>query len=271
MIRIVLLLGAFFAVAQAPAAGVEPQTVKMEVAGLPREALVYAPAKTGDDPAPLVFGFHGHGGRMASAATVFRLHELWPEAIVIYPQGVQTPGQITDFEGRRSGWQRTMGDQQDRDLKFVDALLAKAKKDFHVDEKRIYAMGHSNGGGFTYLLWQARPEVFAAYAPSGAAALRIASNLKPAPVLHIAGTNDPLVKYEWQFETIVTVCAVNGCPPPVRKAQADATGKPPELVVLPSEKGAPVATYTHDGGHQFTKEAPEVIVRFFKEHPRKEG
>ena len=53
-------------------------------------------------------------------------------------------------------------------------MLTTLKKDYRVDEKRIYATGHSNGGGFTYLLWAARGDVFAAVAPCAAAAPRSA-------------------------------------------------------------------------------------------------
>ena len=80
-------------------------------------------------------------------------------------QGLPTPGQLTDPEGKRNGWQKTVGDQKDRDLKFFDAVLTKLKADYKVDESRIYSMGHSNGGGFTYLLWAARGDQFAAFAP----------------------------------------------------------------------------------------------------------
>ena len=45
-------------------------------------------------------------------------------------------------------------------------MLARLKTDYKVDDKRIYSTGHSNGGGFTYLLWAARGDVFAAFAPS---------------------------------------------------------------------------------------------------------
>jgi polyhydroxybutyrate depolymerase len=69
-------------------------------------------------------------------------------------------------------WQKTFGDQNDRDLKFFDAVLATLKKDCRIDEKRVYATGHSNGGAFTYLLWAARGDVFAAVAPCAAAAKR---------------------------------------------------------------------------------------------------
>ena len=39
-------------------------------------------------------------------------------------------------------------------------MLKSLKQDYKVDEKRIFSTGHSNGGGFTYLLWSERPDVF---------------------------------------------------------------------------------------------------------------
>ena len=67
---------------------------------------------------------------MNNAARSFRYHELWPEAIVVYMQGLKTPGQLTDPKGLRAGWQKEKGDQDDRDLKFFDAVLQSLKKDY---------------------------------------------------------------------------------------------------------------------------------------------
>ena len=140
------------------------------------------------------------------------MQEAWPEAIIVYPQGIKTPGRLTDPTGQRTGWQHGPGDQEDRDLKFFDAMLASLKADYAVDERRIYATGHSNGGGFTYLVWRMRPEVFAAIAPSGATPGRESEPpLKPIPVMHIAGENDPLVKYEWQQMGIRLLLKNNAC------------------------------------------------------------
>src|SRR4051812_1317347 len=82
------------------------------VDGVKREALVYLPSDT-SKPAPLVFVFHGHGGSSNQAARSFRIHELWPEAIVVYPQGLHTPGRLTDPNGEKNGWQAQIGDQND--------------------------------------------------------------------------------------------------------------------------------------------------------------
>ena len=183
-----------------------------------REALLHVPKTAKDEPAPLVFAFHGHGGTMQRAAVMFHYHDVWPEAIVVYMQGLNTPGRLTDPEGKRPGWQNVPGAQDDRDLKFFDAVLASLKADYKVDDSRIYATGHSNGGGFTYLLWRTRGDVFAAVAPSAASgpgaewAKRLA-DLKPKPVLHLAGEKDALVKYEWQQVTMEALRKLNGCEP----------------------------------------------------------
>ena len=63
---------------------------------------------------------------MQSAARSFSYHTIWPEAIVIYMQGLNTPGRLTDAEGKPPGWQAGIADQGDRDLQFFDAVLSSA-------------------------------------------------------------------------------------------------------------------------------------------------
>ena len=241
----------------------QPIRREWKVDGLTREALVYAPATAKEKSAPVVFGWHGHGGSMQNSARSFHIHTLWQEAIVVYPQGLNTPGRLTDPDGKRPGWQGRPGDQGDRDLKFFDAMLASLKKDYKVDEKRIYSTGHSNGGGFTYLLWATRGDVFAAMAPSAAAA----SNKRPEqpkPVLHLASENDPLVKYEWQKATIDGIKKLNKC---------SEEGKPWKgekgCTEYASETGSPLVVFLHDGGHKYSTEAPALIVKFFKGQAKK--
>ena len=137
-----------------------------------------------------MFDFHGHGGTAKHAARTHHLHETWPEAIVVYMQGLNTPGKLIDPEGKKSGWQSGPGDQKDRDLNFFDAVLASMKKDYRVDERRIYSTGHSNGGGFTYLLWAKRGDTFAAFVPVAAAAGLYFADAKPKPLFHAASEKD---------------------------------------------------------------------------------
>ena len=116
--------------------------------------------------------------------------------------------------------------------------------------------GHSNGGGFTYLLWLARGNIFAAVAPSAAAA-KYAGQLSPKPAMHLAAENDMLVKFEWQKLTMDTLRKVNGCA---------ATGEPwgQQCTLYPSTGGTPFVSFIYPGGHQFNSSAPALIVKFFK-------
>ncbi len=239
------------------------QTLNFTVDGVARTAWIYVPAGAATNRTPVVFGFHGHGGNARQAAKSFALERQWPEAIVVYMQGLNTPGQLTDVNGEKPGWQAAVGDQGDRDLKFFDAVLARLKQDYAVDARRIYSTGHSNGGGFTYLLWLARGEVLAAVAPSAAAA-KYAKQLKPKPAMIMGGTEDPLVKFAWQRLSMDIVRDVNGCA---------ATGEPwgPGGTLYPSPGGTPLVTFTYPGGHQYNPASPKLIIKFFKEHPGATG
>lgn len=244
------------------ASGAEPVRREWTVDGVSREALVAVPEVASKEPVPVVFAFHGHGGTMRHAARSFRFHEHWAEAIVVYMQGLNTPGQLTDPEGKKPGWQKQKGDQNDRDLNFFDAVLKSLKTDYKVDENRVYSTGHSNGGGFTYLLWAERGDIFAAMAPSGSAALRIRTSLKPKPVMHVAGDNDPLVKYEWQKMMIDHLKTLNEC------GEGKSWGG--KCTIFESKLNCPVVTMITKEGHKFPQDAPAAIVKFFKQHSRTE-
>lgn len=237
------------------------QRWEFKLDGVAREALVYLPATYKETPAPLVFVFHGHGGVARNVVRSFGLNQRWPEAISVYMQGLNTPGRLTDPQGKAPGWQKTLGDQQDRDLKFFDAVLARLKHDCKVDEKRIFATGHSNGGAFTYLLWAERGDTFAAVAPSSGIAPDSLLKLKPKPAMHLAGENDPLVKFEWQRRAIEAIRKLDGC---------DAKGKPWEknCTLYRSRTGTPVVAFVHPGAHALPASAPTIIVKFFKEYSR---
>jgi len=235
------------------------QRMEFTVDGVARSALVYVPTNASTASVPMVFVFHGHGGSAENVAQNFAMNREWPEAISVYMQGLPTPGQLTDPEGLRAGWQAASGDQGNRDFKFFDAVLARLKNDCNVDTKRIYCTGHSNGGGFTYLLWLARPTVFAAVAPSGAAA-KYAHQLLPKPAMIIGGQDDPLVKFAWQKLTMEAVRKVDGC-----SVKGGAWEK--QCTLYASQSGTPVVTFSYPGGHQFNSAAPALIVKFFKQHP----
>lgn len=234
-----------------------------KVDGTDRTALIYAPESAKSKPSPLIFAFHGHGGTAQNAARRMNFQRLWPEAIVVYMQGLPTPGALTDPTGKLPGWQKVAGDQMDRDLKFFDAVLDTVQKDYKVDRKQIFCTGHSNGGGFTYLLWAERGDTFAAVAPSAAIPNRNLKNLKPKPAMHIAGTNDQLVRYAWQEKAMEAERTLN---------RSDSKGKEwakagnVTATLYPSKAGTPYITAIFPGPHAFPSEAVELVVKFFKSY-----
>jgi polyhydroxybutyrate depolymerase len=262
LLPLALLLLPLGALAQRAALPAGFQRWELQVDGLTRTGLVHAPESAKSTAAPLVFAFHGHGGRAEGAVRSFPMLREWPEAISVYLQGVNTPGRLTDPEGKKPGWQHGAGDHGDRDLHLFDAVLARLKQEYRVDERRIHVTGHSNGGGFTYLLWATRGDLFASVAPSGSAAAKSLRALKPKPVLHVAGEKDPLVKYEWQRATMNALRQLNGC-------VAEGTPWGEHATFFASPGGTPVVEWVHPGGHEFPAGAAAAMVKFFKEYPAK--
>jgi polyhydroxybutyrate depolymerase len=228
------------------------------VDGVKRTALVRMPAGVSGQVA-VVFCWHGHGGRAAQAAGKWGYEKADTTSILVFPQG------LPDKAGRMPGWQTTVGGEGDRDIHLFDAILADLKKEHPVNPRRVFSMGHSNGAAFSYLLWQARPEVVAAIG-SVAGGLRADAKITtPMPVIHVAGEKDPIVKFAWQQATFAAVRRFDGC---------SEEGKPwakegvLEATIYASTKGAPLVTAIHGGGHEYAKGSTELIVRFFKENPK---
>ncbi len=270
MNRCVALLVGLLLAPSAPAQDLEAWSI--EVAGVERRALVRVPeaARTGSDSgdpvaAPVVFAWHGHGGRAAEFARRFGLHEEWPEAIVVYPQGLPTPGKLVDPGGKLPGWQMEPGGQGDRDLAFFDSLLERLRAEAAVDGARLHSTGHSNGGAFTYLLLQQRGHLLASVSPSASAS---AKGSVPAhgevPVLHVGAPDDGLVRWEWQEATIDLLRRSRSC------GEGSAWELDDRVVRYPAERGGDVLVFEHGGGHRHSSAHAELAVRFFQAHPRRQ-
>lgn len=231
-----------------------PETKTFKVEGVERTALIYAPKSKALHP-PVIFGFHGHGGNMRQAARSFKLHEVWPEAVVVYMNGLPTPTP-NDPQGKRNGWQIAEGLQGNRDLKFFDAVYADVVSRFKPDKNAVFSMGHSNGGRFTYLLWAERGSLFRAFGPSGSPANRF--KLAPKPMFHVVGETDPIVSPENQKATIEMVKQNNGC-----TGEGISFGN--NTTRFKGKNGNDVIAYVHGGGHGYPNDASEQMVKFFKE------
>jgi polyhydroxybutyrate depolymerase len=235
----------------------QPETLRLTVAGADRTALLYN-ASTPRQSAPIVFVFHGFGGNARQAARSYRVHEEWPEALVVYPQGLVLHSPILNREG--PGWQHKPGDLDDRDLRFFDALVEKIAKDFKGDPNRVYVCGMSNGALFSYELYATRSEKIAASAPvAGAGGLWLTGVKQPRPILIIAGESDPLVSFRSAELTR------NACVRIANATKQDKEWAPGYVLYRGKNDDATVIWRQHPGGHVWPSDATKQIVRFFRE------
>lgn len=232
--------------------------MQWSVDGLPRRALVFTPhAKQSADKHPLVIAFHGHGGDMLRSSARMHIQTLWPEAIVVYPQGLST-STLMDTAGSRTGWQGKAGEFGDRDLELFDAIVATMTRSHAVDKHRIYVTGFSNGAVFSLLLWAERAKTIAAIG-------EVAGRLEPSEtltfpraLLAVAGRSDTVAPFAVQKRTIQKARQIDRASGAGRRC-----GRYCRL--YPSTIGpVPVKTFIHPGGHVYPSWAPTEIVRFFK-------
>jgi len=234
-----------------------PIDLAVKVDAIERRAVVY-PSTVTNKSEPLVFVFHGFTGFAKQAAFSYRVHDVWPEATVVYPQGLE----VSMLGTKGPGWQFAAGQQGDRDLKFYDALLSKVEHEYKVDSKRVYSCGMSNGAIFTYLLIAKRGDTLAAAAPVAGFAMPAFASAPATPILITHGTKDPLVPFRAAERGRDTALKNNG---------AGATTKewaPGYLTYTPVRNHNDVVWHVHEGGHTWPAGTTEAIVRFFKEHAR---
>ena len=240
--------------------------MKWTVAGEPREALVFPPFTAGKHP--LIFAWHGHGGSMEGAAEQMHFQTVWPEAIVVYAQGLTTKS-VHDKDGQGAGWQKET-DPKNRDLKLFDAMLATMRAEYSIDDSRIYTAGFSNGTGFSYLLWVERGRILAAIgAVSGV--LLDPERHKPTPpraLISIAGSAG--IAPDAVQATVDRARQINGTGPRQTCDKPDGAPKHTKCHFYPSPT-TPVKQITYPGGHEYPSWAPDEILRFFMHHQRPQG
>jgi polyhydroxybutyrate depolymerase len=181
-----------------PLAAVDPNapftqtTHALTVDGRERSYIVQAP-KQHESPLPVVFFFHGGGGRGENMAkTGFREMVASEGFIAVYPTGWNNNWN----DGRNAARIRSQQEDVD-DVKFIRAVVDDIAARQRIDRSRIFATGVSNGGIFCHYLAANAADLFAAIAPViGGLAEPVAPSFKPShpiSLMVIQGDSDPLV------------------------------------------------------------------------------
>lgn len=256
------MTGALASLLLLAATPVEGELQTFNVNGVQRQAVAYANVKPAPaSGSPLIFVFHGRGGRAERAAARFKLHEHWPEAVVVSMQGLPGAAGVTDRGGNQPGWQLSPGDQGDRDVKFFDAALAQIQKQYKTAPDRVYLLGHSNGARFANVLWQMRGDKLAALCSASAQGGRLIRDCKPKSIFMIMGENDNIVPFSSQRRSIDLVRQV---------LQTDASKAKTEGLARTEigKDNTELVVYIHPGGHEFPDAAIPLVVKFFQRHQR---
>lgn len=160
-----------------------------------RRYLVYTPASYAAQPDknyPVVFNFHGSGMTMAEQMLYTQMNRAADRHgfIVVYPSGVKQDWNV--------GFGMSYLEGTD-DIGFTEALLARLKQDYRVDDRRVYATGLSRGGFFALRIAAELPHKFAAVASVGAPmpepVIQHHTSTGKVGVLQLHGTADQVVAY----------------------------------------------------------------------------
>ncbi|TYQ21118.1 UNVERIFIED_ORG: polyhydroxybutyrate depolymerase [Zoogloea ramigera] len=160
-----------------------------------RRYLVYTPPSYDRQPQksyPVVFNFHGSGMTMAEQMLYTQMNRAADrhQFIVVYPAGVKQDWNV--------GFGMSYLDGPD-DIGYTQALLAKLKQDYRVDDRRVYATGLSRGGFFALRIAAELPQLFAAVASVGAPmpepVIAHHTGKGKIGVLQLHGTADQVVAY----------------------------------------------------------------------------
>jgi polyhydroxybutyrate depolymerase len=166
------------------------------VGGLNRTYLVHVPE--GHDqktPIPVVLALHGATMNGPMMAWFSGLNRKADEAgfIAVYPNGT---GRFSSFTWNGGNCCGLAVQNQVDDVAFINALLDDLMGSYHVDTRRIYATGISNGAVMAYRLASELSDRIAAIAPvSGSMGTEIRQLKRPVSVLHFHGTLDEYIPF----------------------------------------------------------------------------
>jgi polyhydroxybutyrate depolymerase len=164
--------------------------------GKDRTALLHIPpGYDGSTAVPLVLDLHGHFGnsRLSQSKHGFDTLADRDTVLVVYPQGLK------QLDGG-TGWSTGSPERDDGsvdDVAYIRDLLDLIEGQYCVDTDRIWATGHSNGGGMVGVLACDLADRIDAAAPvSGAFYPRATCQPnRQIPMLEVHGLDDAIVPY----------------------------------------------------------------------------
>lgn len=207
------------------------------------------------NPYPLVFGFHGASGDYSSFTEGYYDFQgvVGEEAIMVFPNGLPNDDGLTQWD-------------HERDLTFFDDLYGELEMNLCFDTRKVFAAGHSAGGGFTHTLGCKRGDILRAIAPVAGSLLDYESCVGQVAVIQIQGSNDTTVPMSLIRPAREYWININGCD----KADTQEGADPVCEAYNKCDADFPVQYCEHDGGHEWPDFASDAIWSFFNTLPMAE-
>ncbi len=159
--------------------------------GKTRQYFLYVPDCLTDNR-PLIISCHG----MNQDYNYQKQQTQWPSLadtanfVVVYPVGIAGSAWSMAFD---TGWDL----DGMSDVNFMLDIISEMKKEYNIDETRVYLSGFSLGGAFTYYMMNKAADKIAAFGPISGYNLRNTdtSTSRPVPICHVHGDADGTMPY----------------------------------------------------------------------------
>ncbi len=192
--------------------------------------LVVPTSYTGSTAVPFVMLLHGYTASGQGQDTYFRMSELAQARGFI----LATPDGLVDGFGQRY-WNATnyccgFNTTKQDDVLYLGAIMNEVRQNYRIDPKRVFFIGHSNGGFMSHRMACDRAPRIAGIVSLAGAQWKDESNCVPdggVAVLQVHGTNDGTVSYmggtlyPGAVETVTTWANLYGCGAALTSAGAD--------------------------------------------------
>ncbi len=166
---------------------------------------------------PLVIFLHGAGERGGdNKAQLTHGAKLFADSIAKYPCYVVAPQCPTGLRWTEVDWTMDSHKQPKEpsvSLRLTMEVIEFVKKEYNIDESRIYITGLSMGGFGTWDAICRYPKTFAAAIPvCGGADVTLASLIKQTPIWAFHGATDRVVKVSRSRNMVAAIRKENGKP-----------------------------------------------------------
>lgn len=154
---------------------------------------------TGDAEAPLIVLLHGYSFTGARQDEYLKISSLADNYgfIFVAPDGTPSSGERNPrFWNASSACCNFEGKEVD-DSAYIASLIGKVKSEYRIDAKRVYLIGHSNGGFMSYRMAHDHSDTIAALVSLAGADQTEMRSAPPHPVhvLQLHGTADTVIRY----------------------------------------------------------------------------